>query len=462
MNPVVKIPSRFLLPFCLILGACMPGAPNEMPSRAALTVGTNLPAMKVFSVPRPVPSQRSNTDIARDFIELSFKLESGRDLPILTRFEGPISIRVTGAAPASLVGDLNRLIHRLRTEAGLDVRLTQSDTANITIQAVSRAEIRKALPQAACFVVPNIDRLSQYRAARRSQKANWGLLRKREKLAIFLPNDSSPQEVRDCLHEELAQALGPLNDLYRLPDSVFNDDNVHTVLTGFDMMILRAYYAPELRSGMTRSQVASRLPGILARLNPAGENRASNPLTSSPREWIRAIQTALGPGASPSQRRTAAQTALNIAKSMGWQDHRRGFSHFAMGRLTQFVDADLARQHFIAADSYYARTPETTLHRAYVASQLAAHAVSLGDGKQALQILAPHMNSAARYENAALLATMMMLRAEALELSGRASEARTVRLDSLGWARYGFGADWAVRAKLREIGSLNPLKGSRG
>jgi hypothetical protein len=52
---------------------------------------------------------------------------------------------------------------------------------------------------------------------------------------------------------------------------------------------------------------------------------------------------------------------------------------------------------------------------------------------------------------------MMMLRAEALELTGR-----TVRLDSLGWARYGFGADWAVRAKLREIGSLNPLKGRRG
>jgi hypothetical protein len=32
-------------------------------------------------------------------------------------------------------------------------------------------------------------------------------------------------------------------------------------------------------------------------------------------------------------------------------------------------------------------------------------------------------------------------------------------MDSLGWARYGFGSDWAVRAKLREISSLNPLKG---
>jgi hypothetical protein len=52
-----------------------------------------------------------------------------------------------------------------------------------------------------------------------------------------------------------------------------------------------------------------------------------------------------------------------------------------------------------------------------------------------------------------------MLRAEALDLTGRSAEAEAVRLDSLGWARYGFGADWAVRAKLREVAALNPLKG---
>lgn len=46
---------------------------------------------------------------------------------------------------------------------------------------------------------------------------------------MFIPNDTSAQEIRDCLNEELAQALGPLNDLYRLSDSVFNDDNMHTV-----------------------------------------------------------------------------------------------------------------------------------------------------------------------------------------------------------------------------------------
>ena len=72
--------------------------------------------------------------------------------------------------------------------------------------------------------------------------------------------------MRDCLHEEFAQALGPLNDLYRLPNSVFNDDNVHTVLTSFDMLILKITYAPSLKSGMSRTQVQARLPAILKKL----------------------------------------------------------------------------------------------------------------------------------------------------------------------------------------------------
>ena len=41
-------------------------------------------------------------------------------------------------------------------------------------------------------------------------------------------------------------------------------------------------------------------------------------------------------------------------------------------------------------------------------------------------------------------------------------EGADVRLDSLGWARYGFGSDWSVRAKLREISALNPLNRTRG
>lgn len=452
---------RFLLPFALMLNACMPTTPTDTATRAAIASST-FPPMKTFGAPSPIRPVKSNNDLALDFIELSFNLESGRALPVFTRFETPISVRVTGAPPASLGSDLNKLLHRLRTEARIDIRQTpSSQPANITIEAVSRADIRRALPHAACFVVPNITTIKEYRQAKRTVRTSWADMQTRRQLAIFLPNDASPQEVRDCLHEELAQAIGPLNDLYRLPDSVFNDDNVHTVLTGFDMMMLRAYYAPELRSGMTRGQVAQRLPQIFNRINPAGGVRPAKYATRTPRAWSQAVQTALGPGTALPARLTAADKALNIAAAMGWQDHRRAFAHYAKGRILLASDSEAAYQHFLMADKYYAQTPGASLHRAYVATQLAARAITQGDGERALRLTAPHIGMAARNENAALLSTLLLLRAEALDLTGRSAEARTVRLDSLGWARYGFGPDWAVRAKLREISSLSPLKKGR-
>lgn len=453
---------RLLLPLYLMLGACMPVSHSDTPTRAANNIESGLPPMKVFSVPRPQAPVASNSDMARDFLDLAFSLESGRTLSTLTRFEGPITVTVTGAPPPSLGSDLTRLLHRLRNEAGINISAKSGGPANITIQAVTRADIRKYLPQAACFVVPNVSSLAEYKAHRRTPKTSWSRLKKREKLAIFIPNDASAQEIRDCLHEELAQALGPLNDLYRLPDSVFNDDNVHTVLTGYDMTVLRAYYDPSLKTGMTRSEVADRIPGILARINPQGQNVAPRRLNKTPRVWIDAVQTALGPGANPAQRRQAATEALQVAQAMGWHDHRLAFSHYAMGRLLQAVDPESAQDHFVLSQRYFGSSRDTALHRAYVASQLSAYAISAGRGDDALYLLTPHLDTAMRHENAALLATLMMLRAEALEMTGRTTEGRQVRLDSLGWARYGFGSDWAVRAKLREIGSLNPIRRRNG
>ncbi|WP_116597134.1 DUF2927 domain-containing protein [Primorskyibacter marinus] len=449
-----------LLPVLIALSGCVP-LPGDTPVNAAVQNETFPPVARFVAKPQSLPAL-SNADLARDFLDLSFQLESGRELPVLTRFEGPIRIRITGAPSASLGGDLGRLLYRLRSEAGLDISTTNRSSADITIQAVPRSDIQRALPTAACFVAPNVTSLAQYRRMKHSTKINWSRLKRRERLAIFVPNDVSPQEIRDCLHEELAQAIGPLNDLYRLPDSVFNDDNVHTILTAHDMLILRTYYHPTLRNGMTREEVAAELPGILATLNPRGKNRAPRYLPPTPRSWIAAIETALGPGASPTERRDAGAEAVKIAGNLRWTDHRRAFSHFAMGRLLLDVDAKEALEQFKLADRYYARTPQTALHRAYVAAQLAAHAVANANGKRALALLAPHFDTAARHENAALLSTLMLLRVEALDLRGRTAEAQAERLDSLGWARYGFGEDWAVRAKMYEISALNPLKNNTG
>ena len=446
------------LVLAMALNACTPSTGGDV-SRAMSFSDSSLPPAKSFSTGYHAGPVRANNDLALDFIELSFKLESGRELPVLTRFEGPITVAVTGNQPASLQPDLRRLLGRLRNEARIDIKQISAPGANITINAVPRKAIRDVLPQAACFVAPNVSSMEEYRKTRKTRQSNWSQLRARTRLAIFLPNDVSPQEIRDCLHEELAQSLGPLNDLYRLPDSVFNDDNVHTVLTGFDMLMLRTYYSPKLHNGMTRGQVAATLPHILREINPRGETVMARFSTRTPIQWKRAIETALGPGSNNKARSASAAEALRIAEAMGWQDQRRAFAHYAIGRVIQHEKPREAQQHFLAAKHFYEATPGTNLHQAYVAAQLVAFAITQGEGTQALGLIAPQVEIARQHENAALLSTLLLLRAEALDLENRPSEAQAVRMDSLGWARYGFGSDWAVRAKLREIASLSPLKG---
>lgn len=449
----------FTLLTVALLGACSPAAITEVPERRDGSLPRALPPMAAFGTPRPVSPTRSNTDIARDILTLSFEMESGRAIPVLSRFEGPVTLAVAPGAPATLPRDLARLIARLQGEAGIDIRQIPygQARASITIETLPRARMQRAVPHAACFVVPRVSSWDEFRAARRSSTTlDWTTLQQREHVAVFIPSDVSPQEIRDCLHEEIGQALGPLNDLYRLSDSVFNDDNFHAVLTGFDMLVLRTYYDTALSTGLSRAEVSARLPAILARLNPGG----NLPATASPgapnREWITAIENALGSRLPAQGRISAAERAVRIATNQGWQDARLGFSHFALGRLTLARDANRSVAAFVAAGTHFRATAPGGIQVAHVNMQLAAFALSAGEPAQVLALVGDALPAATRAENASLLATLLMLRAEALELQGRPSEAAAVRLDSLGWARYGFGRDQAVRDRLTEVAALPP------
>jgi hypothetical protein len=372
-----------------------------------------------------------------------------------------VTVRVVGPAPATLSGDLDRLLARLRSEAGIPItRVPGAAEASITIEVITRAELQRAVPQAACFVVPRVSSWNEYRRDRRNPALDWTTLEVRERMAVFIPSDVAPQEVRDCLHEEVAQALGPLNDLYELPDSVFNDDNFHTVLTGFDMLILRASYAPELRSGMTRAEVAAALPAVLSRLNPGGDGIGTAPRRPTSRAWIDAIETALGPRTAPARRQAAAAEAVEIARAQRWNDNRLGFSLYAFGRLSLGTDPDLALASFLQARQIFARSPGTAIHEAHVNMQLAAFALAAGQADFALELVDASIPTVERAQNAALLSSLLFVRTESLAALGRGEEAQAARVDSLGWARYGFGSDREVLLRAAEIASLRPVRGT--
>ncbi|WP_380052595.1 DUF2927 domain-containing protein [Falsihalocynthiibacter sp. SS001] len=446
------------LSFFLLLAACAPTTSTDVPARLDGRMqleGGAYPAMKSFSGTRVQPPRRSNSAIAQDFLDLSFRLESGRTVQTLSRFEGPITLRISGKRPPGADNELSRLLGRLKREANIDIQMVSArQPASLNIETIPRRTLQKYLPNAACFVVPRIVSWSDYKSNRRSKKTDWTTLTTRQQAAIFIPNDVSTQEFRDCLHEELAQALGPLNDLYRLPDSVFNDDNFHTILTGFDMLILKTYYSPEFRSGMTASMAQSALRAVLPRYNPAGGSVYSAPVPPTPVEWKRAIETSLSPKVSKQKRTQSAAKAVKIATSAGWTDPRRGFSHYAYSRMLLSSNPDLALQQFILSRQYYVQYGNTQAQLAHIGMQLAGFALIDGNANAAISIADRHIDDAYAQENGALFATLLMIKSEALRLAGRTTEAKSVWLDSIGWARYGFGDITSIQRRQAEIVGL--------
>ncbi|GHC44592.1 DUF2927 domain-containing protein [Neogemmobacter tilapiae] len=397
--------------------------------------------------------QQNNAQLAADFLDLEFALETGRTLPHLTRFEGDITYTLHGRVAASAAGDLALLLQRLRDEAGIALQQAEpGSAANITLNFLPKQVIRQGNPGVACFVVPGISTYAEYRHGRNRQ--DWATLQQRERLAIFLPGDASPQEIRDCLHEELAQALGPLNDLYRLSDSVFNDDNFHTVLTGYDMLMLRLHYAPELQNGMSREQVAAVLPGLLARLNPTGRRSGPVNVGATPAAWEAAMEMALGQDGSALSRQQAAMDALAIAKAEGWNDTRLAFSLFALGRSQLSLNAKSSIAHFGDSAALYRRQPGGAIHAAHVDMQLAAFALSQGWYDMADALAVRNIPVVQNAENAALLASFLLIRAECADQGQDHAAAQALREEGMLWARYGFGRGRELAARIAAIAAL--------
>ena len=277
---------------------------------ATLAGCTAMPPQQITSVrfaPAKLPRgvERSNRDLAEDFLDLTFALESGETLDGLLRYETPVRVYLASPALDAYGRDLEELLARLRNEAGIDIARTgDAAAAQIIIEAVPSAEISRVYPTAACFIVPGETNWQDFVRSRPDSRLRWSDQSELKGAAIFLPLDTTPQDVRDCLNEEITQALGPANDLYRLPNSIWNDDNFHGLATSFDMLILRTLYQPELESGMSKAEVAARLPKLMARTNPAGRYVPSRTRNPESRAWGGAIETALSRSAPRARQAT--------------------------------------------------------------------------------------------------------------------------------------------------------------
>ena len=131
---------------------------------------------------------------------------------------------------------------------------------------------------------------------------------------------------------------------------------------------------------------------------------------------------------------------LAIAQTEGWQDARTGLAWFALGRLQDASNPVQADQYFQTAAEIFAQLPDGGARLAHALLQRAVIALALNQPEQVIQLTNQALPLAQTAQNAALIANLMQLKAQALTLTGHTAAGQALRLDSLPAARYGFGS----------------------
>ena len=281
-----------------------------------------------------------------------------------------------------------------------------------------------------------------------------------ERAAIFLPLDTTPQDVRDCLNEEITQALGPADDLYRLPDTIWNDDNFHGMATPFDMLMLRTLYQPELRSGMSRGEVAARAaaacsPGPIPRgaaCRAQARARSCRPGTTRSRPRCRARRRARDAA------RRGRSRPTRIAAAMRPVDHRLGVSLLTAGPAQAAPRPGGRGRGLRAGLPAVRRSLRRRGHPHRPGRRASRRARASAPGSTSWRSSSPTATCRRRAPGRTPSSSPGCCRSRPRRWprQGDAEAAQATRLDCLRWARYGFGdADGALAREQAQIAAAD-------
>jgi hypothetical protein len=444
-------PGQFVALMVLVLGAaCTPVSEEATRVQAASATPVSAP----FSAPLPVfpklgsalPAGHTaydNASLARLFTVLTHEMEGRARRPVLVRFETPISVGVEGLAEEGLNAFLDDFLARLRSNS--NIAITQGPAPNnLHIRFVDGGRFKKTLRSANCVIAQgdvSWKRFSTYPLAYSASKAAKAL--RIEQMTIFIPNTSRPYLMRNCLLEEVPQALGLSNDLFGLADSSFNDDGAHVWPTKLDYLMLRVLYAPEMTTGLDRRQTKSRALVLLDRFNPMGRNAPPLPRLNQRalEEWSYLIGRVFTRGVSQSNIREDVGKALQVVQAAAPGSAQHCFTLVTAGRVLSRPEPERAllllnraRQVCDAAhgvsDIRYARIQ---LEEACALQRLGRYDEVVTMAESIWPVLAAHGQDRP-------LAALYTLQSEALDAMEPSSpQARTARRLAVAWTAYAMG-----------------------
>lgn len=238
----------------------------------------------------------TDTDLARNFLRIAFYDEfssvGGRLVPdgvesSLHRWQGAVRIGVEfgrSVAPKQQArdrADIARLVDTIAGLTGLPIRLTDF-RPNFTVLILNEDERRAAGPEM-MRLAPELSAVARDSAVDMAPDTYCTVFAIAPAAgatytrALAVVRGELPDILRlSCLHEEIVQGLGLVNDSPAARPSIFNDNDEFATLTRQDELMLRMLYDSRLRPGM-RLDEARPIVDLIARELMGGDILAALP-----------------------------------------------------------------------------------------------------------------------------------------------------------------------------------------
>ena len=208
----------------------------------------------------------SNDEIKDGFFKIAFSAEMqiGSPADRVRKFDEPVRIFIESKAQPDRSAEIAKVVADIRARINhLDVAITgDREAANFIVMLVPDNEVAATIRA----------RYGDHRAKEIEKSLNPQCLsgigkdkqfRFRRAEAI-LPVDAGEFTFYDCAYEELLQALGAINDDSSVPWTMFNDDVQMGFFDVYDQYLLNILYDPRIRPGMTKDEVNTLMPELLA------------------------------------------------------------------------------------------------------------------------------------------------------------------------------------------------------
>jgi len=228
-----------------------------------------LPFLAFAAAAGDAPAQsrggRPSPDVlARQFERIAFSSEFGGQYRAgrLIRWDGPITVRVTGHAPDRFRAEVERQLAELRQLSGLAIDFApeggEAAAPTMTIEFSTSRGGTSFDPNAPC----------------RTLIWETGFVVRRVQIYIA----PYPDELRrHCIVEELTQSLGLADDSTLVRDSIFNDASSRQRLAPWDALMVRILYDSRLKAGMHRTEAMPLVRRIIAEQLGRGGTSSSRP-----------------------------------------------------------------------------------------------------------------------------------------------------------------------------------------